>query len=46
MIGNIYSNIKMSQEDRILLHLINNEKNRNAQCNEIHGFRHLASEIR
>ena len=46
MIGNIYSNIKMSQEDRILLHLINNGKISNAQCNEIYGFRHLPSVIR
>ncbi len=46
MIGNIYSNIKMSQEDRILLHLINNGKISNAECNEIYGFRHLPSVIR
>lgn len=46
MIGNIYSNIQMSQEDRILLHLINNGKISNAECNEIYGFRHLPSVIR
>ena len=46
MIGNIYSNIKMSQEDRILLHLINNGKISNKECNEIYGFRHLPSVIR
>lgn len=46
MIGNIYSNIKMSQEDRILLHLINNGKISNAECNELYGFRHLPSVIR
>ncbi len=46
MIGNIYSNTKMSQEDRILLHLINNGKISNKECNEIYGFRHLPSVIR
>lgn len=46
MIGNLYSNIRMSQEDRILLHLINNGKISNAECNEIYGFRHLPSVIR
>ncbi len=46
MIGNIYSNIKMSQEDRILLHLINHKKISNKECNEIYGFRHLPSVIR
>ena len=46
MIGNIYSNIKMSQEDRILLHLINNGEISNKECNEIYGFRHLPSVIR
>ncbi|GEM_PF-2116866 len=46
MIGNLYANIKMSQEDRILLHLINNGKISNKECNEIYGFRHLPSVIR
>ena len=46
MIGNIYSNIRMSQEDRILLHLIHNGKISNKECNEIYGFRHLPSVIR
>ena len=46
MIGNIYSNIKMSQEDRILLHLIQYGKISNKECNEIYGFRHLPSVIR
>ncbi len=46
MLGNLYSNIKMSQEDRILLHLISNGKISNKECNEIYGFRHLPSVIR
>ena len=36
----------MSQEDRILLHLIHNGKISNKECNEIYGFRHLPSVIR
>ena len=36
----------MSQEDRILLHLIQYGKISNKECNEIYGFRHLPSVIR
>ena len=46
MIGNLYANARMSQEDRILLHLINYGKISNKECNEIYGFRHLPSVIR
>lgn len=46
MIGNIYSNINLSQEDTILLHLINNNTICNKECNEIYGFKHLPSVIR
>lgn len=46
MIGNIYSNSKMSQEDTVLLHLINNGKINNNECREMYGFKHLPSVIR
>ncbi len=46
MIGNIYSNSRMSQEDTVLLHLINNEKINNNECKEKYGFKHLPSVIR
>ncbi|MBQ8636300.1 hypothetical protein IJX73_00765 [bacterium] len=46
MIGNLYTQQNMSQEDRILCHLIVNGKISNKECNEIYGFRHLPSVIR
>lgn len=46
MLGNLYSNIKLSQQDTILLHLINNNKINNKECIEIYGFSHLSSVIR
>lgn len=46
MIGNIFAQDKMSQEDRILFHLIINGKISNKECNELYGFRHLSSVIR
>jgi len=46
MIGNLYTQQNMSQEDRILCHLIVNGKISNKECNEIYGFRHLPSIIR
>jgi len=46
MIGNIYVQNNMSQEDRVLFHLIINGKICNKECNELYGFRHLPSIIR
>ena len=46
MIGNLYTQTNMSQEDRILFHLIVNKKISNKECNEIYGFRYLPSVIR
>ena len=37
MIGNLYTQQNMSQEDRILCHLIVNGKISNKECNEIYG---------
>ena len=46
MIGNLYSNINMSQKDKILLHLINNGKINSQECIEKYQFKHLPSVIR
>ena len=46
MIGNLYSNINMSQKDKILLHLINNGKINSHECLELYHFKHLSSVIR
>ena len=46
MIGNLYSNTNLSQQDKILLHLINNNKISSKECEKLYGFKHLASVIR
>lgn len=46
MIGNLYSNINLSQEEKVLLHLLKYGKINSKVCNEIYGFRHLPSVIR